>query len=43
MLFGDENLTNVVMLDVFHHLQFPGDALAECPRVLVRGERVLIF
>lgn len=41
--FANESLANVVMLDVFHHLQFPDDALAECLRVLVRGGRVLIF
>ncbi len=41
--FANESLANVVMLDVFHHLQFPGDALAECLRVLVHGGRVLIF
>ena len=41
--FANESLANVVMLDVFHHLQFPGDALAECLRVLGRGGRVLIF
>lgn len=40
---ADESLSNIVMVDVFHHLQFPGDALAECSRVLLKGGRLLIF
>ncbi len=41
--FTDEGVSNIVMVDVFHHLEFPGDALAECLRVLSPGGRLLIF
>ena len=41
--FSDESLANIVMLDVFHHLQYPGDSLAECLRIPGRGGRMLIF
>ncbi|MCY3010109.1 MAG: methyltransferase domain-containing protein [Planctomycetota bacterium] len=39
----DDSLANLVMVDVFHHLRFPGDALAECSRVLLKGGRLIIF
>jgi hypothetical protein len=32
--FSDATVSNLVMMDVFHHLEFPGDALAEFMRVL---------
>ncbi len=41
--FADGSVSNLVMVDVFHHLEFPGDALAECLRVLAPGGRLLIF
>lgn len=37
------SIANLVLCDVFHHLEFPGDALAECARVLVGGGRVIIL
>jgi SAM-dependent methyltransferase len=41
--FRDSSVSNVVMMDVFHHLEFPGDALAECLRVLTPRGRLVIF
>ena len=32
--FSDATVSNLVMMDVFHHLEYPGDALAEFARVL---------
>ncbi len=41
--FSDSSLANIVMIDVFHHLEFPGAALNECLRVLKPGGRLVIF
>jgi SAM-dependent methyltransferase len=41
--FRDGSARAVVLFDVFHHLQRPVAALAECARVLGRGGRVIIF
>jgi len=41
--FQDESLSNLVLLDVFHHLQYPGTALNEFRRVLSPGGRVIIL
>ncbi len=41
--FGDEEVSNLILFDVFHHLQHPGTALAEFRRVLNPGGRVIIF
>lgn len=41
--FDNGSLSNIVMLDVFHHLQYPGDALAECARVIAPGGRIVIL
>lgn len=43
MSFGDGSVANLVLFDVFHHLQFPGTALDECHRVLKPGGRVILF
>jgi len=40
--FKDQSVSNIVMLDVWHHLQYPGAALAEFHRVLSKGGHVLI-
>jgi SAM-dependent methyltransferase len=40
--FRDGNLSNLVLLDVFHHLEYPGLALNEFRRVLCLGGRVII-
>lgn len=41
--FGDGSVSNLVLFDVFHHLEYPGSALAEFRRVLAPGGRVILF
>jgi len=41
--YSDGSVANLVLFDVWHHLQYPGTALAEFARVLAPGGRVLIF
>ncbi|HEB51461.1 MAG TPA: methyltransferase domain-containing protein [Desulfobulbus sp.] len=41
--FAARSIDNLILFDVFHHLRYPGTALAELHRVLVPGGRVLIF
>lgn len=41
--FSNGSLGNIVYFDVFHHLKYPGLALAECARVLGRQGRLIIF
>ena len=41
--FGNEQVSDLVLFDVFHHLHYPGTALREFHRVLRPGGRVLIF
>lgn len=41
--FADNSLSAVVLFDVFHHLQFPGNALKELYRTVNHGGRVIIF
>jgi SAM-dependent methyltransferase len=41
--FSDASVANIILFDVWHHLEFPGAALAEFHRVLARGGRLLIF
>jgi SAM-dependent methyltransferase len=41
--FTDSSIANLILFDVFHHLEFPGTALEECRRVLQPGGRVIIF
>src|SRR5438876_495965 len=43
LLFRDGSARAIVLFDVFHHLERPVAALAECARVLARGGRVIIF
>lgn len=40
---GDGSLHNIILFDVWHHLEYPGSALAEMWRVLAPGGRVVIF
>lgn len=41
--YDDGTVSNLVLIDVFHHLARPARFLDEARRVLVRGGRVLIF
>lgn len=41
--FGANSVSHIILFDVFHHLAYPGSALLEAKRVLVRGGRVIIF
>lgn len=41
--FDDASLTNLVLFDVFHHLEYPGTALDELARVLADGGRLVLF
>jgi len=40
---AEESCANLILFDVFHHLEYPMDALDECQRVLKPGGRLLIF
>jgi hypothetical protein len=42
LAFGAETISNLLLLDVFHHLQYPGTALKEFRRVLTTAGRVLL-
>ena len=39
----DESVSNLILIDVFHHLRYPGNALDEWKRVLRKGGRVILF
>jgi SAM-dependent methyltransferase len=39
----DGSVANLILFDVFHHLEFPMAALRECRRVLASGGRLLVF
>lgn len=41
--FNDSSVGNLILFDVFHHLQYPGTALQEFRRVLAPGGRLIIF
>jgi hypothetical protein len=41
--FQDNSVLNLILFDVFHHLEHPGTALAEFNRVLQPSGRVIIF
>jgi SAM-dependent methyltransferase len=41
--FPAGSVSTLILFDVFHHLRFPGTALAEFDRVLKPGGRVIIF
>ncbi len=41
--FADNTVGHLVLFDVWHHLEFPADALAEFRRVLVPGGRVILL
>jgi SAM-dependent methyltransferase len=39
----DKSVANLILFDVFHHLEFPMNAMAEFHRVLIPGGRLLVF
>lgn len=41
--FADGEVGNLILFDVWHHLEFPGSALIEFNRVLARGGRLILF
>jgi SAM-dependent methyltransferase len=41
--FADGSVSNLILFDVWHHLQYPGTSLAEFHRVLTPGGRLIIF
>lgn len=41
--FADHSVANLILFDVWHHLEFPGTALAEFRRVLLPGGRLIVF
>jgi SAM-dependent methyltransferase len=41
--FANGSVANLILFDVWHHLQYPGTALAEFHRVLAPGGRLVIF
>lgn len=41
--FADGSVANLILFDVWHHLEYPGTALAEFHRVLATGGRLVIF
>ena len=41
--FKDASVSNIILFDVFHHLQHPGNAFLEFKRILRPGGRVIIF
>ena len=43
LTFADSSLSNLILLDVFHHLIYPGTALNEFHRVLRVNGRVIIL
>jgi SAM-dependent methyltransferase len=41
--FADGSISNLILFDVWHHLRYPGTALAEFRRVLAPSGRVIVF
>ena len=41
--FPNKSLSNLILFDVWHHLEYPGAALQEFWRVLMPGGRVILF
>lgn len=43
LTFANDTISNLILLDVFHHLQYPGTALEEFRRVLAIRGRILLL
>lgn len=43
LTFGNNSISNLILFDVLHHLEFPGTVLKEFKRVLTQGGRIIIF
>jgi SAM-dependent methyltransferase len=41
--FESGSVSNLILFDVWHHLEFPGTALQEFGRVLAPGGRIIVF
>lgn len=41
--FGDQTVSDLILFDVWHHLEFPGAALQEFQRVLTPHGRIILF
>lgn len=41
--FADSSVSNLILFDVWHHLEYPGSAMAEFARVLAPEGRVILF
>jgi len=41
--FENETISDLIMMDVFHHLEYPGAALNEFHRVLQKGGRLIML
>ena len=41
--FADQSLANVILFDVWHHLEYPANALREAGRVLAEGGRLIVM
>jgi len=41
--FPDRSVGNLILFDVWHHLEYPGEALREAARVVAPGGRVILF
>lgn len=41
--FTNDKVSNIIMFDVFHHIEYPGNIFDEFYRVLKPGGRVIIF
>jgi SAM-dependent methyltransferase len=41
--FEDNSLANIILFDVWHHLEYPGSALTEFARILESRGRLILF
>ena len=41
--FRNNSISNIILIDVFHHLRFPGLALKEMNRILIKNGRIIMI